>query len=392
MRYSALVLLICLTVLLTGCELLDLQPATVCASLTQYSWFYWDIEPGCPAAGPLVFAAGNYFNNVSTETITIGQTGSTTGGPSFSISGGMNPQALRFPPPSMGKQLYVLDNGTIQRIAVLDLQGQKITAQIPLPTSSYAGQQTVFSAEGKFLYLPKTKYRTVVSTPPPSLLVINVASNQIQGEIAFPDPVTPQGGVAITPDGQFLYVPVANAPPGSATITYSVHVINVASNAIAATINLPGDASPTDIKATPDGRTMYVAVQSATSNLGLIAIDILTNTIFANIQFPPLTAISRIAIDPHGRFVYGTSNGPNIVIADTITNKYVSQIKVAPAVSGVSRLAISPDGHFLYSLDQGAPTVYVIDTVSRAVSSQAQVIAFPSNQPGWNLFDIVLPQ
>ena len=391
MRYSALVLLICLAVLLTGCDLLDLQPAKVCANLTQYSWFYWDIVPGCPAGGPIVFAAGNYFNNVSTETITIGQTGGTTGGSSFAIGGGMNPQGLWFPP-SGGNQVYVLDNGAIPRIAIVDLQAQKITAQIPLPSSSYMGQEIAFTPDGKFLYVPKLKYRTVVSTPPPSVLMVNVAANQVQSEIAFTDPVSPQGGIAITRDGQFLYVPAANEPPGSPTITYSVYVISVASGAIVTTINLPGDASPADIKATPDGRSIYVAVESAATNLGLIAIDVLTNTIFANIQFPAAPAISRIAIDPHGRFVYGTSNGPNIVIVDTISNKYVSQIKVAPPVSGVSRLAISSDGHFLYSLDQGSPIVYVIDTVSRTVSSQTQVIAFPSNQPGWNLFDIAVPQ
>ncbi len=235
MRYSGLLLLICLTVLLAGCDLLDLQPATVCANLTQYSWFYWDNEPGCPAGGPILFAAGNFFNNVSTETITIGQ----TGGSSFAIGGGMNPQSLRFPPAAVGKQLYVLDDGVLPRVAVVDLQAQKIAAQIPLPTGSYNGQQMVFTPDGKLLYVPKRKYRTVVATPPPSVIVVNVATNQIQSEIPFPDPVTPQGGLAITQDGQFLYVPAANGPPGTVSISYLVYVIKVATGAISAVISLP---------------------------------------------------------------------------------------------------------------------------------------------------------
>jgi DNA-binding beta-propeller fold protein YncE len=100
-------------------------------------------------------------------------------------------------------------------------------------------------------------------------------------------------------------------------------------------------------------------------------------------------ALNRIAIDPAGRYVYATNQGPNIIIVDAITNRYVDQIKVAPMVSGTTSLRISGDGRLLYSIDQGDPFVNLIDTVSRTVLSRTRVTTFPAGQTGWTLFDVL---
>jgi YVTN family beta-propeller protein len=94
-------------------------------------------------------------------------------------------------------------------------------------------------------------------------------------------------------------------------------------------------------------------------------------------------------MDPAGRYVYATNQGPNIIIVDTITNRYVDQIKVAPMVSGATRLRISGDGRLLYSIDQGDPFVNLVDAVGRTVLSRTRVTTFPVGQTGWNLFDVV---
>ena len=135
---------------------------------------------------------------------------------------------------------------------------------------------------------------------------------------------------------------------------------------------------------TPDGATVYVARQTS-----LLAIDVLTNTIATTVTFPAPVALNRMVMDPAGRYVYVTNQGPNIAIVDAITNRYVDQIKVAPLVSGTTGLRISADGRLLYSIDRGDPFVNLIDTVSRTVLSRTRVTAFPVGQTGWNLFDVL---
>jgi DNA-binding beta-propeller fold protein YncE len=135
---------------------------------------------------------------------------------------------------------------------------------------------------------------------------------------------------------------------------------------------------------TPDGTSVYIARQTS-----VLAIDVLTNTIATNIVIPGPTALNRIVMDPGGRYLYATNQGPNIAIIDAITDRYVDQIKVAPSVSGNTSLRISSDGRLLYSIDQGEPFVNLIDTVSRTVLSRTRVTTFPLGQTGWNLFDVL---
>jgi YVTN family beta-propeller protein len=267
----------------------------------------------------------------------------------------------------------VLDSDSNQRIALIDPQTGKITAQIPLPQAGYSSSAIAVSADGKFLYVTKGKDLSV-STTPPSVVLVNLTTNKVEAEISLPATVAPQGGIAITPDGAFVYVPVSD----------SVYVIDTAARKVATTIPFPDSASPVHIAVTPDGTTVYVARQTS-----LLAIDVLTNTIAANIPFPVPVALNRIAIDPAGRYIYVTNQGPNIAIVDAITNRYVDQIKVAPMVSGTTSLRISGDGRLLYSIDRGDPFVNLIDTVSRTALSRMRVTTFPVGQTGWNLFDVL---
>jgi DNA-binding beta-propeller fold protein YncE len=305
-------------------------------------------------------------------------------GSSFNLPGAVEPEDFSSPP------LYMLDSSlNNQRIAVIDLQTQTITTQIPLPQAIYSGSAMAVAPDGSFLYVTKRKPQLSVTTLPPSIVVVNLITNKVEAEIALPSTLTPQGGIAITPDGKFVYVPVADTP--QVTTNYLVYVVDTAARKVSATIALPNGASPSHIAMTPDGRSVYVAVQAPSQgalSLGMVAIDVLSNSVSANILFPGATALNRLVMDPSGRYVYATNKGPNIAIVDAITNRYVDQIKVAPMVSGSTSLRISGDGRLLYSIDQGDPFVNVIDTSARAVVSRTQVASFPAGA-GWALFDVV---
>jgi DNA-binding beta-propeller fold protein YncE len=302
-------------------------------------------------------------------------------GTSFTLSGVIQPQDFAM---VAGMPVYMLDNSpSNQRIALIDLQAGKIASQVPLPLAVYSTSAMAVSPDGTVLYVTKTKAELSVATTPPSVIIVNLATDKIDSEIALPATVTPQGGIAITPDGAFAYVPVSDSVPGT-PVTYSIYVIDTAARKVAAIIPFPDSAIPVHVAVTPDGTSVYVARQTS-----LLAIDVLTNTIVANIAFPVPTALNRMVIDPAGRYIYLTNQGPNIAIVDAITNRYVDQIKVAPIVSGSTRLRISGDGRLLYSIDQGDPFVNLIDTVTRTVLSRTRVTTFPAGQAGWNLFDVV---
>lgn len=301
-------------------------------------------------------------------------------GTSFTLSGIVQPQD--FAMGTASTPVYMLDNSpSNQRIAMVDLQAHKITTQIPLPQAVYSSSAMTFSPDGNFLFVTKGKAELSVATTPPSVVVVNLATNTVDTEIALPTTAAPQGGIAITPDGKSAYAPVSDSIPGSA-VTYAAYVIDTTARKVAAVIALPN--APVHVAVTPDGTSAYVALKNS-----LAAIDVLTNTIVANVQFPFPTALDRIVMDPAGRYVYVTNQGPNIVIVDTITNRYIDQIKVAPMVSGTTRLRISGDGRLLYSIDQGDPFVNLVDASARTVLSRTRVTTFPAGQTGWNLFDVM---
>jgi DNA-binding beta-propeller fold protein YncE len=302
-------------------------------------------------------------------------------GTSLTLSGIIQPQDFAM---AAGAPLYMLDNSpSNQRIALVDPQAGKITAQIALPQAVYSSSAMAVSPDGNFLYVTKGKAELTVATTPPSVVVVNLTTNKVDAEIPLPAAVAPQGGIAITPDGAFAYVPGSNSIPGT-PVTYSVYVLDTAARKLAAIIPFPDSAIPVHVAVTPDGASVYVARQTS-----LLAIDVLTNSISANIVFPVPAALNRIVMDPAGRYVYATNQGPNIAIVDAIANRYVDQIKVAPTVSGITSLRISGDGRLLYSIDQGDPFVNLIDTVSRTVLSRTRVTTFPAGQAGWNLFDVL---
>ena len=293
-------------------------------------------------------------------------------GTSFTLSGVIQPQDFAM---AAAGPVYMLDNSpSNQRIALIDPQSSKITAQIPLPVAGYSNSAIAVSPDGKYLYVTKGKAEPSAPTTP-SVVIVNLTTNKVDAEIALPATVAPQGGIAITPDGQFAYVPASSS---------AVYVLDIAARKVSTIIPFPDSAIPVHVAATPDGTSVYVARQTS-----VLAIDVLTNSIAADIVFPVPMALNRLVMDTAGRYLYATNQGPNIAIVDAITNRYVDQINVAPSVSGNTSLRISADGRLLYSIDQGDPFVNLIDTVSRTVLSRTRVTTFPVGQTGWNLFDVL---
>jgi YVTN family beta-propeller protein len=138
------------------------------------------------------------------------------------------------------------------------------------------------------------------------------------------------GGIAVTPDGKFVYV--ANGPPGQghyvpATTpdgkrdpgksvwvaraqSNNVSVIATASNAVTATIEV--GRNPGGVVISPDGKFVYVRNSDTVS-----VIDTASNTVTATVAVEP-SAERELAVTPDGRFVYvanfGSLESPALLI------------------------------------------------------------------------------
>lgn len=126
--------------------------------------------------------------------------------------------------------------------------------------------------------------------------------------------------MAISPNGQFVYVANVNSD--------SVSVISTATNTVVATIST--GPNPIDIAVTPDNARLYVANVSFYTTAGNVAvIDATSNTVLTTI--PVGHHPDGIAVTPDGAFAYvgttGCCGGPNTVsVIDTSTNTVTTAV------------------------------------------------------------------
>jgi YVTN family beta-propeller protein len=161
--------------------------------------------------------------------------------------------------------------------------------------------------------LAQNAYITNAAVASYSVSVIDTATNTVTATIPVGnEPI----GVAVTPDGSKVYV--------THDIDNTVSVIDTATNIVTATIPVSGGTF--GVAVSPDGSKVYVADGSATVSVIATA----TNTVIATIPvgFGPL----GVAVTPDGSKVYVASGGGDInntvSVIDTATNTVIATIPV----------------------------------------------------------------
>jgi len=156
--------------------------------------------------------------------------------------------------------------------------------------------------------------------------------------------------LAVSPDGQHVYV--AN------TAGHSVSVISTASNTVTATIPVGlGAAGPAGVAVTPNGKFVYVSVFNSNPALPstLSVIDTSTNAV-SGPPIPVGVQPQAIAFSPDGSVVYVANGVSNTVTAiSTATNTVIKTFNV-----GVGPIGLAVSSTRLYVSNSQDDTVTVI--------------------------------
>jgi len=235
---------------------------------------------------------------------------------------------------------YVASTGN-SSVLVIDTATNTTTASV----AGTGARLVVLSPDGAFVY---SENFTGVSK-------ISTATNTI---IASVTAGVLENGLAVSPDGAFLYM----AANGSS----QVFVIDAATFTVVATFSI---IAPQSLAITPDGASVWVS-----DAFGVISvIDTATNTV--STTFPVGAAPEWIAFTPNGAFAYLANSPANTIsVLDTTTHAAVASVPVGSLPLGVF---ITPDGAFAYSANLLGNSVSIIDTATNTVVATVPVGSFP---------------
>jgi YVTN family beta-propeller protein/autotransporter-associated beta strand protein len=227
-----------------------------------------------------------------------------------------------------------ITNNVSNDVSVIDT-GTNSVVGTPIPVGILP-EGVAVSPDGRFVYVPNTGSNTVS--------VINAVTNTVVASVAVGNfPI----GVAFTPNGQFAYV--ANR------YSNTVSVINTTTNAVVASPAV--GIQPLGVTVSPNGQFAYVSNYGGTT---VSVIDTATNAVVASPtagSFP-----LGIAVSPNGQFLYVTNGqSSTVTVINTATNAVVATPAVQFFPIGV---AVTPDGKFVYVSNYGNSTVSVIDTTT----------------------------
>ncbi len=255
------------------------------------------------------------------------------------------PRGLAFHPTRFG--VYVADRGTNTVTFVPLSTGQPgednklfLNPTIPIHLESGAKPyRIVLSPDQRYLYVAGNGTNTVYK--------IDTTTNQLVGQVAVGARlnVASPKGVAVSPDGAKLYVPVVDAADSGQR--YLLIVVDAATLAILKTINLP--ARPHFVTLSGNGTT---AVVTMSANEDVAVIDTTTDTLLHTLA-SGLRGVQFLAQAPTslGTILAGTfsSSIRGLALINPLSRS-VQILDLGPSIPGTSSLAIHPDGKRGYAV------------------------------------------
>jgi|GEM_PF-2320159 len=278
---------------------------------------------------------------------------------------GADPIGLALTPD--GGTLYV-SNWADGTISVLRTSDNEVVETIYLAPDD-GPHSTAITPDGQYLYVPCAGYGSQKYI----VRVISTETNSIVG-----DPITvgrEPNDVAIDPDGTYAYV------SNSANCTFSV--IDLRTNTVAQTVNVTGNG-PWAVEVNPQGDRLYVREGAHGERDTVAVFDTATLGMIDRIDVGFYSG--GIVFSPDGQFAYVSNcSDRTISVVRTSDNSVTNTIELPAAGWGPQALAVTPDGEYLYAAGSYASTspietgnkVFVIDTATHEIIREIEVGELP---------------
>lgn len=302
-----------------------------------------------------------YVTNPNADTVTVIDIATNTIVGAIPV--GRRPLYLAATPD--GARLYVVNRGDMApdnrgNVSVIDTATNTVTTDILLDIGFPF--QIAVAPDGTRAYVAVSQgLGDIISGGANRVDVINTATNAVEASITIPgdDPFGPMG-LAITPDGRRLYV----TNRGSGTLVE----IDTESNTVTASIPV-SDSRPTGIAITPDGTRAYVANRGPDRSVMAFDIDPGSPTFRQLIAFVPVSfaaaPVTFVGITSNGRRAYVTYTSSNrilVINTDPTSPFFNSPIqRIDTGAGALSAVAFTPDGRRAYVASSYPNRVLVVD-------------------------------
>jgi YVTN family beta-propeller protein len=211
--------------------------------------------------------------------------------------------------------------------------------------AAYLGPMVV-SPDGRRLYVNSS------FSAEPGLLAIDTDFLTVKATV----PMGASNGVAITPDGRFVYVPnLGTGQPYSP----SVAIVDTSTNKVTGSIPLATNLNPGFVQVSPDGSTVWVSEFPLYNNVSpaVIVISTATNKIAGQVTLLKKATPGAIVFSPDGARAWVVAGGSAVDEVDVMHQQAVSEIAALGSVNGPS---VSPNGRILLLPNTGDSQVAAI--------------------------------
>ena len=250
-----------------------------------------------------------------------------------------------------GKFAYVTNTGA-QAITVLNTANDQVSGTIKIPQGP--PQFVSFSGDSQ------TAYVSIYNTQGSVHLVafIDTVTGQVTGTVPVNNH-TP-GPSAVSPNGEYLYVPNHNMSMLTGNDENAIDVIDTASRKLIDTISVA--ANPHWVVFGKNGFFYTSDHMSGTVTIINSHNNQVVKT-FAVGETP-----HGVAVSPDGsRLAVSSFSGNEVFVVSTATDEVVATIRVG---KNPLEITYSPDGRYLYAADNDSSTVTVIDTANNHVIAE----------------------
>ncbi len=254
-----------------------------------------------------------------------------------------------------GQWLYVTDVAG-NRLVAYRLQGGRLTDERVAAVGAYPVHM-VETLDRRFIF--------VTNFSGASVSVVSTQTWRVVKTIATPH--NPHG-ILLSPDGRYAYV--------ACYLGHAIAVLDVAAQALVATIPFPAQAQPYGLAISPDGRYVY-----ASDNFSgrLYVADTAARRLLTGIPIGQRPALTSRA--PDGRTLY-VANGAsrNVSVLDISANPAAPRVTATIPVSGYPHgLAVTPDGRYIVVADTSSGQLSVIDALAGQVIATVSGLRYPND-------------